>query len=160
MKQLSLAFFLILGLSSGSVFAVGVGDTVPGVSLSVLSNPSSKVNTAGLGAKYLLIDFWASWCVSCRVSMAGLTSLSKTLGPKGFKVVGICLDKDPAGCSQFLKKYPAGFLQLSDPQGVSASQFGLPKMPTSYLIGPDKKIIKIFPGYSAGNDDVIKQLVK
>lgn len=160
MKQFSLVVLFILGLSSGSVMAVGVGDSVPSISLSVLSNPGSKVNLAGLGGKYVLIDFWASWCVSCRVSMSTLTSLSSSLGSKGFKVVGICLDKDPAGCNQFLKKYPSGFLQLSDPAGTSANQFGLPKMPTSYLVGPDKKIIKVFPGYTAGNDSVIKQLVQ
>lgn len=160
MKRFALVALLMFILSPGLASAVGVGSPVPSVSVSTLSNPATKVNLAGLGAKYVLIDFWASWCVSCRVSMSELTRLSKALAPKGFKVVGVCLDKDPAGCSQFLKKYPAGFLQLSDPQSVSAGRFGLPKMPTSYLVGPDKKIIKVFPGYSAGNESIIKALVK
>lgn len=143
-----------------SVLFAGVGSSIPNISLSLLSNPATKVNLANIKAKYILVDFWASWCASCRESMSELSKLSKSLNSKGLKVVGITLDKDPAAAKQFLKMYPSSFSNLSDPEGTAAGKFGLSKMPTSYLIGPDKKIIRVFAGYDAGNMAIIKGLVK
>lgn len=160
MKRVMLIVFFAVGLIPNFVFAAGVGDSVPSVTLPTLANPNAKVNLATINSKYILIDFWASWCASCRVSMSTLSKLSKSLNSKGFKVVGICLDKDPALAKEFMKKYPSSFTQLSDPQGVTAGRFGLSKMPTSYLIGPDKKIIRVFPGYNEGNLNSIKELIK
>ncbi|MBL7480586.1 TlpA family protein disulfide reductase [Legionella bononiensis] len=160
MKKYGCFLFLTLAFASNLLFAVGVGGSVPNITLPLVSNSSAKVNVGGINSKYVLIDFWASWCAPCRVSMSTLSKLSNSLGSKGFKVVGISLDKDPELAKQFLKKYPASFTQLLDTQGISAKQFGLPKVPTSYLIGPDKKIIGIFPGYNEANLKAIKQLVK
>ncbi len=160
MKRYVLTSLLLFILLPTVLFAAGAGSSVPNISLPLLSNPATKVNIANIKANYILIDFWASWCASCRASMSELSKLSKSLNSKGFKVVGINTDKDPAAAKQFLKTYPSSFSHLSDPDGVAAGKFGLSKMPASYLIGPDKKIIRVFPGYDAGNIAVIKSLVK
>lgn len=160
MKKYGCYLFLTTVMVSNALFAVGVGGHVPNITLPLVSNPAAKVNLAGINSKYVLVDFWASWCAPCRVSMSSLSKLATNLNSKGFKVVGISLDKDPELAKQFLKKYPASFTQLLDSQGVSAQQFGVPKMPTSYLIGPDKKIIRVFPGYNEANLNTIKELVK
>jgi thiol-disulfide isomerase/thioredoxin len=160
MRKYALVSLLMCTMLPAVLFAAGVGSAVPGISLPLMSNPATKVNIANIKAKYILIDFWASWCASCRESMSELSKLSKSLNAKGFKVVGINTDKDPAAAKHFLKMYPSSFSHLSDPDGVAAKKFGLSKMPTSYLIGPDKKIIRVFPGYDAGNAAIIKGLVK
>lgn len=160
MKKYGCLLFLMMAFVSNVLFAAGVGASVPNITLPLVSNSSAKVNLAGIKAKYVLIDFWASWCAPCRVSMSSLSKLANSLNSKGLKVVGISLDKDPELAKQFLKKYPASFTQLLDTQGVSAQKFGLPKVPTSYLIGPDKKIIRIFPGYNEANLNTIRELVK
>lgn len=160
MRKPNLLLLLVLWVSPLWVGAVSVGGSMPNMSLSVLGKPGTQVSLAGINAKYILIDFWASWCASCRVSMSTLSQLSRSLGAKGFKVVGINVDKDPEVAKQFLKKYPASFLQLSDPNGSAPQRFGVPKMPTSYLIGPDKKVIRVFPGYHADHLQEIKNLVK
>jgi len=159
MKRLSILCLLMMLFGSSLAFA-GVGSPVPNITLPLLTNESIKVNFPSIKSRYYLVDFWASWCASCKESMAGLSKLSKSLGPKGFKVVGISLDKDPRVAKQFLSKYPASFSQLIDTSGQSATQFGLTKMPTSYLIGPNKKVIGVFPGYSEGNLNAIRKLVK
>lgn len=159
MKGYSLLCGAMLLLSAKMGFA-GVGGAVPDITLPLVTNSSITVNLAKINSKYYLVDFWASWCASCKESMATLSKLSKSLGPKGFKVVGISLDKDPALAQQFLSKYPASFTQLYDQSGKSATQFGLSKMPTSYLVGPDKKIIGVYPGFNEANLDAIRQLVK
>lgn len=160
MRRYAIVGLFMFTMVPAVLFATGVGSAVPNVSLPLLSNSATNINLANIKANYILVDFWASWCASCRQSMAELSQLSKSLNSKGFKIVGISLDKDPAAAKQFLKTYPSSFSHLSDPQGTSAVQFGLVKMPTSYLIGPDKKIIKVFAGYDAGNIAVIKGLVK
>lgn len=150
----------VLTMLPAVLFAKGVGSAVPDLSLPLLSNPAVKINIANIKAKYILIDFWASWCASCRESMSELSKLSRSLNSRGLKVVGITMDKDPAAARQFLKTYPSSFSHLSDQDGTAAQKFGLTQMPTSYLIGPDKKIIRVFPGYSASNMAIIKELVK
>lgn len=159
MKGYSLICSMIIALSANCTYA-GVGSAVPDITLPLVTNPSITVNLAKINSKYYLVDFWASWCASCKISMKSLSQLSKSLGPKGFKVVGISLDKDPQLAKQFLAKYPASFTQLHDQSGKSATQFGLTKMPTSYLVGPDKKIIGVYPGFNESSLDAIKKLVK
>lgn len=159
MKGYSLVFGVIFALCA-NIASAGKGDAVPDITLPLVTNSSITVNLSKINSKYYLVDFWASWCASCKISMASLSKLSKSLGPKGFKVVGISLDKDPALAKQFLSKYPASFTQLHDQSGKSATLFGLSKMPTSYLVGPDKKIIGVFAGFNEANLETIKQLVK
>ena len=92
--------------------------------------------------------------------MPELSKLARELNPKGLKVVGVALDDTPSKASGFLKSHPTPFTQLSDASRTAAKAFGVPKVPSSFLIGPDKKIIAVYYGYDKKHIADIKRLVK
>lgn len=149
-------FFLWTNLAN----ALGVGGRVPNISLPLLNKPAVKINLSGIKAKYLLVDFWASWCGPCKYSMPELSKLARELNPKGLKVVGVALDNTPSKARGFLKGHPVPFTQLSDTSKAAAKAFGVPKVPTSFLIGPNKTIIAVYYGYDKKHIADIKRLVK
>ncbi|MCB1827354.1 MAG: TlpA family protein disulfide reductase [Coxiellaceae bacterium] len=159
-KSLLIVLLMVVGfVSANEVLALGVGSRVPSVSLPILTKPSKHVNLAGIRAKYVYIDFWASWCSSCRSSLPRLSRAAGALSKKGLRVVGVNLDKDPQKGIDFMRKYGVSFLNLSDPKGASASRFGLPKIPSAFLV-KDGRVVKAFYGYSGADVNKLYSLVQ
>lgn len=150
----SIAFMLPFTAS-----ALNVGDTIPSQSISILGKPGKKVNLAKVKAKYIYIDFWASWCASCVYSMPKYSKLARDLRKQGLKVVGISLDKTPQKAIAVKEKYKIPFTLLYDDNKQLAKAYKLPKVPTSYLIDANKKVIKVFPGYKNHYIDDIYKIV-
>ena len=140
-------------------YALSVGNSIPSVTLPLLNNPNKTVSINHISATYLYLDFWASWCISCRVSLPKLSAIANELEKKGLKIVAINLDENRESAKRFLKQYPVSFLVLSDTKGRSAELFNLPKMPSAYLI-KNGKIIKTFYGYSGNEISQLQRLVQ
>ena len=103
--------------------------------------PLSLSAFAGNG-KYVLIDFWASWCGPCRREIPNLIEIDKNYAGKGVQVVGINVwDKKDAALNaveQMGIKYPVIYTE-----GTSATDdYGVSGIPQILLIGPDGTILK------------------
>jgi thiol-disulfide isomerase/thioredoxin len=99
---------------------------------------------AGKG-KYVLLDFWASWCPPCRAEMPRLVELYNTYKSKNFEIVGYSLDKDgeawKAGIEQLNMTWP----QMSDCgfwDSPAVKLYAVQSIPCVLLIDPDGKIIE------------------
>ena len=152
-------FFLLCTFYLNGAYALDVGDRLPAINLPLLNHPNKTIAVHTLPAKYLYLDFWASWCIPCRVSLPKLNSIAVKLEQKGLRIVTINLDKKRKNAVRFLQQYPVSFLVLSDTKGISAEQFNLPKMPSAFLI-KDGKIIKTFFGYSGNEVSQLQSLVQ
>lgn len=94
--------------------------------------------------KYVLIDFWASWCGPCRASMPEVKKLYDTYKEKGFDIVGLSFDSDKNAWIGAIKKLDLPWHHLSDLKGwdcVAGSVYGINGIPATLLVGPDGKII-------------------
>lgn len=91
--------------------------------------------------KYILLDFWASWCAPCRNEFPNITRLEKKYGGASFKVVGISLDKDSDKWKKALKEEGCSWLQLCDNEGKIAKLYAVLTIPHTVLISPEGKII-------------------
>lgn len=58
--------------------------------------------------KYLVLNFWATWCQPCREEMKEFSELQLQWGPKGVQFVGVAID-DPEAVSKFLKEHPVAY---------------------------------------------------
>ena len=118
------------------------------------------IQLAGFKNKYVLLDFWGSWCVPCRQSTPHLIELYKKYADKGFTVIGIAEEYDKTGNAwkDAIQKDGIDIWNniLSNPnadptnQSVKtiATKYSIHVFPTKLLIDPSGHIIGRFEGTS------------
>ncbi len=122
---------------------------LPGTPFTDLTLPDTEGRERKLSefvgkGKYVLIDFWASWCGPCRREMPHVKKLYETYKDKGFDIVGLSLDADKAAWLSAIKKLDLPWHHLSDLKqwnSLAASTYGINAIPATLLIGPDGKVI-------------------
>jgi len=102
------------------------------------------VKFSSFKGKYVLVDFWASWCGPCRAENPNVLKAYNAYKDKGFTVVGISLDNKAASWKKAIRDDKMPWTQLSDLKGwkneVSAD-FGILSIPSNLLIDPFGKIV-------------------
>ncbi|WP_160717135.1 TlpA family protein disulfide reductase [Chitinophaga solisilvae] len=108
------------------------------------------VKLSAFRGKYLLIDFWASWCGPCRAAFPHMRELYAKYKDKNFEILSISTDRDKAAWLKAMKEENNPWPQAHDGQGtVSKKQFNVQLLPTLYLISPEGKIIAQKPDEAA-----------
>jgi len=102
------------------------------------------VNFKDFRGKYVLIDFWASWCGPCRAENPNVLKAYHLYKDKNFTVLGISLDEKGTDWKKAIVKDQLPWTQLSDLKGwknAVSSYYGIRGIPSSLLVDPEGKII-------------------
>ena len=94
--------------------------------------------------KYVLIDFWASWCGPCRAENPNVVAAFKKFNKKGFEVFGVSLDDNKEKWLEAIKKDGLTWKHVSDLKGwgnAVAKQYGVSSIPHSVLLDKEGVII-------------------
>lgn len=92
------------------------------------------------GKKYILVDFWASWCGPCRKEIPNLKTAYAEYAPKGFEILSISIDKDEKAWQKALGQENMQWHNLLDDDKVSKS-FNVKAIPATYLVDSKGVII-------------------
>jgi peroxiredoxin len=120
-----------------------VGATAPDFSQ---ADPSGKqVQLSALRGHYVLLDFWASWCLPCRAENPNLVKLYQTYQAQGFTILGVSLDKatQRAAWLQAIEQDRLSWPQvssLSKPNPV-AETYSVSAIPQNFLLDPQGRIL-------------------
>jgi len=121
------------------------GATLPDLDLRLLDDSTRKISQ--LGAKVLLINFWATWCGPCVQEMPSINRLRREFHPRGFEVVGINVDENPKEVlAEFQKRLGIEFTSYVDPDGKLADAFDVHGIPFTVVIDANRKILAIERG--------------
>jgi thiol-disulfide isomerase/thioredoxin len=104
----------------------------------------NEFKLSSLKGKYVLVDFWASWCGPCRAENPHLLKAYNELKNKNFEVVGVSLDETKAAWLNAVKQDGMPWIQVSDLKGFKsdlAVKYGISAIPQNFLINPEGVII-------------------
>jgi thiol-disulfide isomerase/thioredoxin len=146
LTQMAAAGILITAMLSNSAFAVSVGDSAPDFKLPRLET-KGNIQLKSYRGKVVYVDFWASWCGPCRLSLPELNKLRKQYRNHGFEVIAINLDEDKDEAMAFLKEFPVAYPTARDAKGTTPEEYGLKGMPTAYLIDRNGKVSFVHEGF-------------
>lgn len=118
----------------------------PAPDFEIPDTAGTMVRLSSLRGKYVLLDFWASWCGPCRAENPHLVKTYNKYKDQNFTIVGVSLDKSNSRSLWLgaIKSDGLPWLQLSDLKfwdGVAAKTYGVQAIPQNFLIDPNGIIV-------------------
>jgi len=143
---LAVVGLLGFGLISKGEASLAVGDRAPDKELSQLGQPGSG-EIADYRGKWVLVNFWASWCAPCKTEAPALEGFQRQNQAHNFTVLGINLDDTTGDALDFVGRYGLTYPQLREGDGADRRDaYGMTGFPESFLIDPQGKVALIRRG--------------
>ncbi len=139
--------------------SAGIGKIVSNF---ILPDPTEKdFSFASLKGKYILIDFWASWCAPCRVSFPRMREVYKQYKNDNFTIYSISIDENKPAWLKAVKEEANPWPQTLDTKNISQSGFAVTAVPSTFLIDPSGKIIMTEVGFDPkGGSNIEKKIIE
>ncbi len=129
------------------------GESAPEFSAKLINGGSFSLHS--LRGKYVLLDFWGSWCGPCRTENPELVSLYQSFGPTNtqtdFEIVSVAIERNPQSALKAIERdglnWPYHICQEGRFNSEIAKQYGVREIPTKYLIDREGQIIATNPSF-------------
>jgi len=120
--------------------SIAIGQQAPDFELNDMDGKGIKLS--GLKGKYVLLDFWASWCGPCRKENPTVVKAYNNYKAKGFTVLGVSLDSSEPAWRKAVKEDGMPWVQVLNNKKVAAERmYEVKGIPANFLIDPKGKII-------------------
>ena len=101
----------------------------------------NNVSLADFKGKIVFLNFWTTWCPTCRIEMPSMEKLHQKLKNKDFAMVTINLQESASRVKGFFKGLKLSFTALLDTTGEVGASFGIRAIPTTYILDKTGRII-------------------
>ena len=132
------------------------GEKAPDIALSTLDGTASKLSD--LQGKFVLLQFWGSWCGPCRAENPHLVDLYKKYHDKGFEIVSLGIESNAANWQRAIQQdqmtWPYHSSELNMFDGAIPKSFNIKSIPTTFLLNREGVIM----GVSLEPDQIEKRL--
>jgi cytochrome c biogenesis protein CcmG/thiol:disulfide interchange protein DsbE len=136
---LAVVGLLTFGLLSKGSSGLALGEAAPTAPLPRLEG-NGEGSLADYRGRWVLVNFWASWCVPCREEAPALEQFQQHHGDGDFTVLGIDSRDLSDDGRTFVRRFDLTYPQLRDGDGDTAHEFGTTGVPENYLIDPSGKV--------------------
>ncbi len=114
-----------------------------------------QVRLSDYRGKVVLVDFWATWCPPCRVEIPHFKELFRLYQDKGFEILAVSMDENPAVVQDFVRAYQIPYTVVIGDQQTAEHFGGIPVFPTTFVIDRQGRILRRFEGYS---EDLLQEM--
>lgn len=104
------------------------------------------IDTANWPEQPIFINFWATWCVPCRIEHEVLQAAARRYANRVHFVGILYEEKDIGAARAFLQHYPSAYGHLQDPNAEIAMEFGVAGVPESFLLSANRRVLHKFVG--------------
>lgn len=137
--------------------AVQVFPLAPNFALKTVDGRSfSRDNMHG---KYVLLEFWASWCGPCREALPEMFRLHRKFHDSRFVMIGVNEDENQNSFEAFVAQKGIRWPQEWDPDGKLLTRFSSDALPSYVLIGPDGHMRFMQKGYTLDTYDRLRHVI-
>ncbi|HST70741.1 MAG TPA: TlpA disulfide reductase family protein [Solirubrobacterales bacterium] len=136
---------LVFGLVSKGSSRLAVGDAAPTEPLPRLEGGGTE-SLVDYRGRWVLVNFWASWCEPCREEAPALERFQREHGGPKFTVLGIDTQDLTSDGLGFMREYGLSYPQLRDGDGVAAEDYGTTGVPENFLVNPQGRVRLIVLG--------------
>jgi thiol-disulfide isomerase/thioredoxin len=120
--------------------------TAPNFELKDLSGETVRLDS--FRGHPVLVDFWATWCGPCRMSIPMVQRFYLEHKDEGLVVLGLDMDDEPSGVYGFVKQFKMTYPVLFAGNSSVGSDYEVDGIPHFVFIGPDGRILQIYSGFS------------
>lgn len=136
----------LIGRSLNDYIAYSLVGAVGTEALDFTQNDTNgvPVSLSSFKGKYVLVDFWASWCKPCRIENPNVVKVYQKFSDKNFTVLGVSLDKEKEPWLKAIEKDKLTWTQVSDLkywENAVAQLYHVQGIPQNFLIDPQGKIV-------------------
>lgn len=143
-----------LKIKNAKFFPPGLGEQAPNFSL--LDQNDQTVTLEDFKGKYVLLDFWATWCKPCIQEIPYIDKLHKAIDSEKIEVISICVDKNTdvqkSLWKKIIKKHNAQWTQVYEGSEGTLRNYKIEGFPTLILINPEGEIIERGPSLRGPNN--------
>lgn len=124
----------------------------------ILPDPTDKpLSFDQFKGKYVMIDFWASWCSPCRKSFPTMRKIYAQYKDKGFEIYSISIDENKKAWLKAVQEESNPWAQSLDTKDINHIAFAVTGVPTTYLIDPQGKIVAKQVGFDEGAKGAVEE---
>jgi thiol-disulfide isomerase/thioredoxin len=127
----------------------------------ILAN-GDRVHLSDLAGKYVLLQFWGSWCGPCRAENPDLGILYRKYNARGFEIFSVGIEKYPQAWKRAMAQdgmtWKYSVSEFKEFDGSLPHLFNIKSIPTTFLINPDRMIIAVNPTPAELDEKLAKAL--
>ena len=118
-----------------------VGQMAPEFSGQLVDGTGSLA-LSSLRGKTVVVNFWASWCSTCKIEAQVVSDVEKKWRDKGVVFLGVDSHDTNAGAHTYIQKYGIGFQSVQDPESAIGAQYDVTGLPETYFVDTKGRIVQ------------------
>jgi peroxiredoxin len=125
----------------GDMGITRIPSTVVPLDIDLKDLNGATIRFSDFRGKIVFLNFWTTWCPSCRYEMPSIENLHTKFKDRDFVVVAIDMQEPAYSVKEFFKEYKLTFMALLDSEGKVADLFGIRSIPTTFILDKQGRII-------------------